>query len=81
VIQFLYAEKLALGRIVAKLASVYGEQASAKKAVEDWIHQLKLRRSDMEGEAKYRRPVLQDTGARIIVCLSHEPFSSIRSIA
>jgi hypothetical protein len=34
VIRFRYAKKFALDRIVAQLASVYGEQADAKKAVE-----------------------------------------------
>jgi hypothetical protein len=34
VVNFLNAKKFALDRIVAELASVYGEQAYAKRAVE-----------------------------------------------
>jgi hypothetical protein len=38
VIKFLYVKKFALDRIAAERASVYGEQAYAKKTVEHWIH-------------------------------------------
>jgi hypothetical protein len=81
VIKCLYAKKLALDRIVAELTLFYGEQATAKKAVEYWIDQVKLGTSDMEDEAERDRPPLYDADARILACLSHEPFSSIRSIA
>jgi hypothetical protein len=77
----LNAKKFALDRIVAELASVSGEQADTKKAVEYWIRQIKLGRSDMEDEAKDSRPPLDHVDARILACLGHEPFSSIRSIA
>jgi hypothetical protein len=80
-VNFLNAKKFALDRIVAELASVYGEQAYGKKVVEYWIHQIKLGRSDMEDEAKGGRPLLDDVDARILTCLGDEPFSSIRSIA
>jgi hypothetical protein len=80
VIKVLYAKKFVLGRIGAELASAYGEHASAKKAVERRIHEVKLRRSDMGNEAKHGRPPLDDVDARILACLSNEPFSSIRSI-
>jgi hypothetical protein len=55
VIKFLYAKKFALDRIVADLASVSGEQAYVMKAVGYWIHQGKLRRSDLEDEARHDR--------------------------
>jgi hypothetical protein len=80
VIKFLDAKKFALGRIVGELASVDGEQAYTKKAVEYWIHPVKLERSDMEDEAKHGRAPLDDVDARILACFSREPFSSIRSI-
>jgi hypothetical protein len=80
-IKFLDAKKFAPDQIVAGLASVDGEQAHEKKAVEYWIHQVKLGSSDMEGEAKHGRPPLDDVDARIQACLSHELFSSIRSIS
>jgi hypothetical protein len=80
-IKFLYAEKFALDRILAEFASVSGEQAYAKKAVEYWIHQVELGRSDMEDEVKHGRPPHDDVDARILACLSHESFSSIRSVA
>jgi hypothetical protein len=80
-IKFLCAEKFALDRIVAELASVDGEQADAKKAVEYWIRQVELGQSDMEDEAKHGRPPFDDVDARILACLSYEPFSAIRSIA
>jgi hypothetical protein len=35
----------------------------------------------MEHEANHARPPLDDADARILTCLSHEPFSSIRLIA
>jgi DNA-binding transcriptional ArsR family regulator len=35
----------------------------------------------MEDEAKYNHPPLEYADARILACLSHEPFSSICSIA
>jgi hypothetical protein len=81
VIKFLYAKKVALDRIPPELAPVGGEQAYAKKAVEYWIHPAKLGGSDMEDEAKHGRPPLDDVDVRILACLSHQPFSSIRSIA
>jgi hypothetical protein len=72
VIKFLYAKKFALYRILAELASVYGEQA-----LEYWIHQVKVGSSDMEDEAKHSRPPLEDVDARIMACLSmsHSPRS------
>jgi hypothetical protein len=81
VTKFLYAKKFALDRIVAELALVYGEQVYAKKAVEYWIHQVKLGKSDLGDEAKHRRPPFDDVDARILVWLSHETLSLIRSIA
>jgi hypothetical protein len=81
VIEFLDAKKFALDRITAELASVYGEQAYAKKVVEYWIHQINLGRSDLEDEAKHGPPPLGDVDARILAGLSHEPFSSILSMA
>jgi hypothetical protein len=81
VIKFLYTKKFALDRIVAEFASVYGEQVSAKKSVGHWIHQAKLKRSDIEDEVKHGRLPLDDVDARILACLGHEPFSSTRSIA
>jgi hypothetical protein len=71
VIKFLYAKKFALDRIVVELAPVYGEQGYAKKAVEDWIHQVKSGRPDMEDGAKHGHPPLDDVDARILACLSH----------
>jgi hypothetical protein len=35
----------------------------------------------MKDEVKHGRPPFDDVDARILACLSHEPFSSIRSIA
>jgi hypothetical protein len=55
VLEFLCAKKFALDRIVAELTSVYEEQAYAKTAVEYWIHQVKLGRSDMEDEVRHSR--------------------------
>jgi AraC-like DNA-binding protein len=81
VIKFLCAKKFALNRTEAELVSVPGEQAYEKKAVEYWTHQIKMGQSDMEDEAKHIRPPLGDVDARILACLSHESFSSIRSIA
>jgi hypothetical protein len=80
VIKFLYAKKFTLDRSVTELASVYGEQTYAKKAVEYWIHQVKLGRSDMEDEAKHGRPPLDNVDARILACFSHKSFSSVHSI-
>jgi ABC-type proline/glycine betaine transport system substrate-binding protein len=48
VIKFLHTTKFSLSEIVAEFASVDGEQASAKKAVEYWMHQVKLGRTVME---------------------------------
>jgi hypothetical protein len=81
VIRFLDAKKFALDRIVAELALVHGEQAYAKKPVGCCIHQVKLERSDMEDKAKHGRPPLDNVDARSLAYLSHEPLSSIRSIA
>jgi hypothetical protein len=77
VIKCLYAKKLGLDPIVAERASVYGEQAHTKKAVEYWIHVIKLARSDMEEEAKRARLPFDNVDARILACLNHEPFSSV----
>jgi hypothetical protein len=73
VIKCLYAKKFALDRIMAELASVDGKQIYAKKAMEYWIHQVKLRRSDMENEAKHGCPLFDVVHARILACLSHSP--------
>jgi hypothetical protein len=81
VIRFRSAKKFALDRIVAELALVYGEQADAKKAVEYSIHRVKVGKSHREGEAKHGRPPLDNVDARILACVSHDRFSSIRSIA
>jgi hypothetical protein len=81
VIKFLYAKKFGLDRILAELALINGEQADAKKAVEYWINPVKLGRSDMEDEAKHGRLPLDNADAKILACLSHDSFSSIRSIA
>jgi hypothetical protein len=81
-IKFLYAKKFALDRIVAELASVYREHAYVSKAVEYWIHQVELRRSDMEYEATLGRPALDDVEARILMCFSHillDPLDCSRS--
>jgi hypothetical protein len=80
VIKFFDVKRFALDRIVAEFASVSGEQASAKKAVEYWIQQVKFGRLDMKEEGKHGHPPLDDVDARILACLSHELFSSIRSI-
>jgi hypothetical protein len=48
VIKFLDTKQFVPDRIVAELASVYGEQAYAKKAVKYWIHQVELGKSDMD---------------------------------
>jgi hypothetical protein len=80
VIKFLYAKKFALDRIVEELALVDGGQSDANRAVEYWIRQVKLRRSDLEDEAKHGGPPLDDVDVRILAYLSHEPFSSIRSV-
>jgi hypothetical protein len=80
VIKFLCAKKFVLDRIVAKLASAYGEQAYAKKAVEYWIQQVKLGRLDMEDKVKHGRPPLGDVDVRILACLGHGSVSSVHSI-
>jgi hypothetical protein len=49
--------------------------------VEYRIHQSKLGRSDMEDEIERGRPPPDDVDARILACLSHEPVSSVRSVA
>jgi hypothetical protein len=81
VIKVLDVKKFAFDRVTAKLVSVYAEQIYAKNAVEYWIHQVKLGRSEMEDEAMHGRPPLGDVDARILACLSYEPFSMTRSIA
>jgi hypothetical protein len=80
VIKFLDTKKFVPDRIVAELASVYEEQAYAKKAVKYWIHQVKLGKSDIEDESKHGPP-LDNVDARTLAGFSHEPFSLIRSIA
>jgi hypothetical protein len=58
VIKFLCAKKFALDRVITESASVDGEQACAKKAVEYWIRQIKSGRLDMKDEARRERPPL-----------------------
>jgi hypothetical protein len=43
------------------------------------IHQIKLRSTDMGNKAKPGRLPLDDVDARILGCLSHEPFTPVRS--
>jgi hypothetical protein len=81
VIKFLDTKKFILNGIVADLASVYEEQADAKKAVEHWVHQVKLGRTSMEDEANPGRLPLDDIDGRILACLSREPDLTVRSIA
>jgi hypothetical protein len=52
VIRVLSVKTFALDRIMAEITSVYREQTDAKKAVECWIRQVKLGRSDIKEEAK-----------------------------
>jgi hypothetical protein len=65
-------QKVGLGRIVADLASVNGEQIYAQKTVEYSIHKVKLGRSDIKDEAKHCRPVLDNVDTRVLACPSHE---------
>jgi hypothetical protein len=81
VIKCLHARKFGLDEIAAEVVSVNGEQADTKKVAEYWIHQVKLGRSNMEDEATHGRLPPGDIDVRILACLSHEPFSSVRSIA
>jgi hypothetical protein len=74
VIKFLDTKKFNLSGIGAELASVYGEQAYAKKAVEYWAHQVKLAKTVMEDDVKADCPPLDDIDERIPVCLSHKSF-------
>jgi hypothetical protein len=62
VIKFLSAKKFTLSGIVAELASVSREEADAKKAVEYWVHQVKLGRTTMENEVKPGHLPLDDLG-------------------
>jgi hypothetical protein len=80
-IKSLHAKKFHFSGIVAELASADGEQACAKKPVEYWVDQVKLGRTVMENEVKPGRPPLEDIDERILACLSHEPFFTVRSIA
>jgi hypothetical protein len=81
VINFLHTKKFNLSGIIAELATADGEQACAKKAVENWVHQVKLGRTAMEDEMKPGRLLLDDLHGRILACLSCEPFFRVRSIA
>jgi hypothetical protein len=81
VIKFLHTRKFSLSRIVTELASVYGEQPSAKKVVEYSVHQVRLGRTFLEDQVKPGGPSLDDIGGRILTCLNFEPFIRIRSIA
>jgi hypothetical protein len=60
---------------MAELASVNGEQADVKKAVEHWIHRVRLRKTDMEDPTMPDCLLLHGVDARILACISHEPIS------
>jgi hypothetical protein len=84
VIRFVDAGKFGLEQIVAELASVYAEQVHAKNAVEYRIHEVKLERRDMEGEANPRRLPRENVDKSMLaiisdICLRREDtlFSAI----
>jgi hypothetical protein len=76
--EFLDAKKFTLIEIAAELASVDGEQAYAKKAVEYLVHQVKLGKTMMEDEMKMDRQPLDDVARRILTCLRRELSFTVR---
>jgi hypothetical protein len=81
VIKFLHTKKFTLNEIVAELASMYGEQTDTKKAVEYWVHQVKLARTIMEDGVKPGCPPLNDIDGRILTRFSRQSYLAVHSIA
>jgi DNA-binding transcriptional ArsR family regulator len=81
VIKYLHAKHVSLEAITAELSSMYGQDAYTQSDIKYWIHQVKLRRTDLENVSSSGRQLLDDVDAEIISALRKYPFASVRSIA
>jgi hypothetical protein len=73
VVSYLHRKGMKLPAIVADLAEVYHEDASEENKVKLWLHEPKLRRSDMSDRSSSGRPPLEVIDARILQVLEDEP--------
>jgi hypothetical protein len=81
IIKFLHLKGLKLGDIVVELSTLYGEDAYTRPSLKDWLHQLKLGRTDLTTQHVGGRPSLDDTDAETLSVLLISAFSSVRAIA
>jgi hypothetical protein len=81
VVGYLHRTEMKLPAIVAELAAIYHEDAFDENRAEDWLHEIKLYRSDLSDQPSSGRPPLEDIDARILQTLEAEPWSSVRTIA
>jgi hypothetical protein len=69
-----------LPAIVAEPAAVYHEDAFDENRMKYWLHEIKLRCSDLSDRPSSDRSPLEDTDARILQVLEAEPWSSVQTI-
>jgi transposase len=73
VVSYRYRKGMKLPAIVVELAAVYHEGAFDENRVKDWLHKIKLHRSDLSDRPSSGRPTLEGIDARILQVLEAEP--------
>jgi hypothetical protein len=81
VVSYLHRKGMKLPAIVAELAVVYHENAFDENRLKYWLHEIKLRRSDLNDRPSSSRPPLEDIDARILQILEAESWSLVQMIA
>jgi hypothetical protein len=80
VVSYLRRKKMKLPAIITELAEVYHEDAFDENRVKYWLHEVKLRRSDLNDRLS-SGPPLEEIDARILQVIEAEPWSLVRKIA
>jgi hypothetical protein len=65
------------GQLVKELSNAYGPDAYTPPSIKYWIHQIKLRRTDLRPQHTGGRLPLDDINTEILLFLGKYPFSSV----